>query len=261
MQKRLVLSKKGKRLLILFLVVLDVVCIFVLTPIFDGKTFASYNGKYSYDDLFSSKTESVDIGNIIKVLAYNNNSIETIDAKNLLNTICFEAISPNQAIPIMILYNPKNKLCTISTLASGSVLDDNMITDDAIFEIANKKGYIVKGTVFVFNKSVYMFAIIKDDSYVYDDKDSPRKNAIRSTMAVNNRTVALFKLNDIDEGVILDKFSQCGVLSYTKPYPNWYSYLQDFPLYTIIVIAIFLCKNGFVFWLANKRVRVNQETR
>lgn len=253
MSKRLVFSKKSKYILIFLIIIVDVILILFVTPLIDGKKFTDHEGIYNYNDLFSSKTEGTDMSDVIQILLYDDYDLKEISAKNVLGDLAFEAISPVKAVPIMILYNSQNKLCSISSVTLGSVLDNLEVPDKDIFEIANATGYVVGGTLFTFRNNVYLFANIKDDTYTYDEDSSLLKNAVYSTFPANNKSIALFKVCGDSENFVEEHFSEYQAISYTKSYPDWYADLQDFPFRRVIALVGFSLQFILAFCLIEKR--------
>ena len=260
MSNRLVLSKKSKCILISLIIIFDVVICFLVTPLIDGKKFTDHSGIYSYNDLFSSKTSATDMADIIQILVCDDNDNFTeVNAKEILGGLDFESVTPVKAVPIMIMYNPKDKICSASTVTLGSVLENFKINNDAVFKIADETGYIVEATLFSFCNDIYMFANIKDNTYVYDEQETQRNNAVRSTMKGNNKDIALFKLRNSDELFIKKYFSAYHPVSYTKIYPNWYGDLQNFCSYRIIAALLFIIQFPIVFQVAKSINRSQSE--
>lgn len=253
MSNRLVFSKKSKCILIFLIIIVDVILILFVTPLIDGKKFADYEGMYNYNDLFSSKTEGTDMSDIIQILLYDDCDLKEISAKNVLGDLTFEAISPLKAVPIMILYYPKNKLCSISSVTLGSVLDNWEVSDKEVFEIANATGYVVGGTLFTFRGNVYLFANIKDNIYNYNEESVSRKNSVQSTFPSNNKSIALFKVCGDSENFVEEHFSEYQAISYIKSYPSWYADFQDFPFRRVIALVGFFCQFMLAFYLIKKR--------
>lgn len=248
-----------KYLLIPIIVIIDLIMLIVITPLTDGKTYSNHKGVYTYDELFSSKTE-VDMKDIISVLSLSDTGITEIRAKEFLSDVSFETVERMKAIAIMILYNPKNEICSLNTLSMvGSLLDKLMISDEDVYKISNAKDYVVRGTIFTFNNEIYMFANLKDDSYIFDEESSARDNAIRSTIYLCNKKIGLFKLHNIDEIFIENNFVEHGQ-SYTKTYPNWYGKIQDMTKYKIIACVLFLLQFPIAFKIYSKVITPKTES-
>lgn len=242
-----------KYLLIPIIVIIDIIMLIVITPLTDGKTYSDHKGVYTYDELFSSKT-SVDMKDIISVSSLSDTGITEIRAKEFLSDVSFETVEQMKAIAIMILYNPQNEICSLNTLSMvGSLLDKLTISDEDVYKISNARDYVVQGTIFTFNNEIYMFANLKDDSYIFDEESSARDNAIRSTIYLCNKKIGLFKLHNIDEIFIENNFVEHGQ-SYTKKYPNWYGRIQDMTKYKIIAAILFIIQFPIAFKIYDKAV-------
>lgn len=252
-----------KYLLIPIIVIVDIIMLIVITPLTDGKTYSDHKGVYTYDELFSSKTEGADMKDIISAIALSDNGFVEVKASEFLSDVKFQSVDEIKATAIMVFYNPQNEICAINTLgAFGSLLDKFSVSDEDVYSISNVTGYVVRGTLFWFEDEIYMFANLKDDSYIFDEEFSMRENAIRSTVYLCNDTISLFKLCDINETFVKEKISGHTFLeSHIKTYPNWYGNLQKITKYRVVALLMFFVQFPIVFCIYNKVVPKKSENK
>lgn len=244
-----------KYLLIPIIVIIDIIMLIVITPLTDGKTYSDHKGVYTYDELFSSKTEGADMKDMISFSLFTGYGLlNPINVNEFLVDVEFEAVNRLITFPIMVLYRPHNEICSLGTRNRGSVLDVNEVIDEIVFEISNATDYVVGGTLFTFCDDIYMFANIKDDTYVYDENLTPRENAVRSTYSSHSKTIALFKLINVDESFVEENFSGYHAGSYIKHYPEWYEGLQYFWEYRVLAAILFIIQFPIAFKIYDKAV-------
>ena len=249
-----------KYLLIPIIVIIDIIMLIVITPLTDGKTYSDHKGVYTYDELFSSKTEGADMKDMISFSLFSGNILHPVNANTILDGVEFVTVSHLITPAIMVLYNPNNEIFALSTRSSGPVLDVNEVSDEIVFEISKATGYVVYGTLFTFCGDIYMFANIKDDTYVYDENSTPRENAVRSTYSSHSKTIALFKLCNVDESFIEENFSVYNAGSYIKYYPEWYEGLQYFWEYRVIAAILFIIQFPIAFKIYSKVITPKTES-
>lgn len=254
MSNRMVQNKNCKYLLIPIIVIIDIILLIVITPLTDGKTYSGHKGVYTYDELFSSKTEGADMKDIISAIAWSDNGLVEVKASEFLSDVKFQSVDEIKANAIMFFYNPQNEICAINTLGVvGSLLDKFDVSDEDVYSISNVTGYVVRGTLFWFKDEIYMFANLKDDSYIFDEEISMRENAICSTMYLCNDTISLFKLCGINETFVKEEtFGHTFLENHIKIYPNWYGKLQEITKYRVVALLMFFVQFPIVFSIYNK---------
>ena len=224
--------------LISFVIILaDVFIIIFGSLLVDGKVFLHKNGTFGYEDLFSINSKFTDLGDIVDIYTFDDEANMNIyRAEEFLSQVKFEAISPVMAEIILLTYNSKNE---IGWLTFSEYFKEHDSDIYAARDILNSKGFIASGKIFKYRDEYYLFATIKDDSYVYnDDVGGLIDNARVSCYDYNNKTIALFKLHGIDKEAINEYFPYKWV-SGTQTYPNWRVYIDIHLWVKILLIVLF----------------------
>ena len=228
--------RKFMYVFISFVIILaDIFLIIFGSLLIDGKVFLHKNGTFRYEDLFSINSEFTDLGDVVELYTYDDNFDKQIyKVKDFLSQVKFEAVSPVLAEIILLTYNTENEICWLTVKEYFKEHDSNIY---AARDILNNEGFICEGTIFRYRNEYYLFATIKDDSYVY--YDGLIDSASDSCREYNNKTISLFKLQGIDEEAVNKYFSYEWVPG-MHIYPNWFSYLEVHLWLEILLIILFV---------------------
>lgn len=236
-------SRKIMYALISFVILLaDIFIIIFGSLLVDGKVFLHKNGTFGYEELFSINSEFTDLGDIVDIYTFDDEANKNVyKAKDFLSQVKFKAVSPALAEIILLTYNTENEICWLTVDEYFEEHDSNIY---AARDILNNEGFICDGTIFRYRNEYYLFAAIKDDSYVNDDSGLIG-NACVSCREYNNKTISLFKLQGIDEEAI-NKYFPYKWISGLHIYPNWFSYLETSLWFKILLTVLFVLQ--FPVW-------------
>lgn len=254
MRNRVAFTRYGKNVLIILIIFLiDIILVFSSLFISYNRSLSGHKGSYGYDELFRINNDTYNLSRIYKVYKYFSvNNEDELSAYKLFEHASFNVVAQPDAEMVLLKYNGDHDLADLD-LAYYFNFDCNENDDSRFSALLNTTGYLVYGSLFLYNDNLYLYADFIAEPIINDSEMSIIER-LKTALAFCKTKKCLFKVDGLDSDFISENF-------YTEKrgdhriFPSWYNEIKGYPAIEILLILLFFAQFPMAIKCSKKFIR------